>query len=46
MQGIVWQEDDVQYQLSGMDLTLTADEMLDMAAQIVNSDNQEKILAN
>lgn len=46
IQGVVWQEDDVRYMLSGMDLTLTADEMLDMAAQIVNSDNQKEILAN
>lgn len=46
IQGVVWQEDDVRYMLSGMDLTLTADEMLDMAAQIVNSDNQKEVLAN
>lgn len=46
IQGVVWQEDDVRYMLSGMDLTLTADEMLDMAAQIVNSDNQKDVLAN
>ena len=46
IQGVVWQEDDVRYMLSGMDLTLTADEMLYMAAQIVNSDNQKEILAN
>ena len=45
-QGVVWQEDGLQYQLAGMDLTLTTDEMLEMAAQIVNSDSSEVVLAN
>lgn len=35
---VVWQEDGVYYQLFGMDVSLTADELLAMAAEIVNSD--------
>lgn len=36
-QGVLWQEDGVYYELSGLDLSLTAEELLDMAAQIVTN---------
>lgn len=36
LQSVVWQDGGVYYSLSGMDLSLTADELFAMAAQIIN----------
>lgn len=40
MQSVVWQDGEVYYSLSGMDLSLTADELFTMATQIINADGE------